>query len=188
MRRYAPFIFLLLSAALCTEAAAVNGIAIPDRRDDLKLLGAGVLRKGLVFKVYAAAIYVDEDGIDRPNLSGIAKRLDIHYFHNTPKKYMISAAEKALRDNLDTEEYERLQPVMDRLHEAYVDGRAGAVASLVHRPGKGLSYLFNDQELLAIADDRFAEAYFTIWLGERPSSRTMKKALLGRHDGDHVDG
>ena len=59
MRSYAPVTILLLSAALCADAAVVNGIDIPDQRGDLKLLGAGVLRKGFVFKVYAAALYVD---------------------------------------------------------------------------------------------------------------------------------
>jgi len=188
MRPHAHATSLLLLAALCSEAAVISEIEIPDRRGDLELVGAGVLRKGFFFRIYAGALYAAEDGMYSPDLTGKAKRLDIYYFHNTPKKYMIKAAEKALRDNLDAAELEQLQPAINRLHAAFIDGREGAVASIVHRPGMGLTYLFNEQELLAIPDDRFADAYFSIWLGERPSSRTMKKALLGLDRGNNGDG
>jgi hypothetical protein len=175
-------------ASITVEATVIGGIRIPEQRDDLELLGAGLLRKGFFFKIYAGALYVTDKSCGDLKLSETAKRMDVYYYHRTPKKYMIRAAEKALRKNLKDAQLEQLRPSIELLHDTYIDGHKGAVASLIHRPGEGLTYLFNDRELLKIPDDRFANAYFTIWLGERPSSRTMKKALLGEHSERNRDG
>ena len=188
MKRFALTLFAVLLAVLNSHSMEVGGIDIPERRDDLHLLGAGVLRKGLFFKVYAGALYIVDNADAGPDLSADPKRLDIYYYHNTPKKYMIRAAEKTLRRNLSREELTRLRPAIDRLHDAYIDGRPGTVASIVHRPGEGLVYLFNGHPLLTIEDDQFANAYFSIWLGDRPSSRSMKKALLNGHCKDNPNG
>ena len=187
MRRFLS-IYILMLAAITAEATVVGGIKIPEQRDDLELLGAGLLRKGFFFKVYTGALYVTNAGSSDLELSAMPKRLDVHYYHKTPKKYMVRAAEKALKKNLSDEDFEQLKPAIQLLHDTYIDGQKGAVASIIHRPGKGLTYLFNDRELLTIPDDRFANAYFTIWLGEQPSSRTMKRALLGEHCERNRDG
>lgn len=187
MRRSLSICILML-AAITVEATVVGGIKIPEQRDDLELLGAGLLRKGFFFKVYTGALYVPDTGSGDFRLTDVPKRLDVYYHHRTPKKYMIRAAEEALRNNLSQAELKALQPSIQLLHDTYIDGQKGAVASIIHRPGKGLTYLFNDRELLTIPDDLFAKAYFTVWLGERPSSRTMKKALLGEHYERNRDG
>jgi hypothetical protein len=187
MRRFLSISTLVL-AAIAADATVVGGIRIPQQRDDLELLGAGLLRKGLFFKVYTGALYVTDTGSGGLELAETPKRLDVYYYHKTPKKYMIRAADKALRKNLGDEEYVRLRPAIQLLHDTYIDGQKGAVASIIHRPGEGLTYMFNDRKLLTIPDDRFANAYFTIWLGDRPSSRTMKKALLGEHYERNLDG
>ena len=188
MKRFTLTLFAVLLSALNSHSMEVGGIDIPERRDDLHLLGAGVLKKGFFFSVYTGALYVADPGNAAHDLSAEPKQLDVYYYHNTPKKYMIRAAEKALRKNLSRKELEHLRPAIDRLHDAYIDGRPGAVASIVHRPGKGLVYLFNGHPMLTIEDDRFANAYFSVWLGDRPSSRSMKKALLNGNRKDNPNG
>lgn len=168
---------LLLGAA--AHGVTVGGIELLDQRDGLKLSGAGLLRKAYFFKVYVGALYLENSD----NITHGAMRLDIHYFHNTPKKHMIRAAEKTLQQNLSKAEYARLLPKIEALHDAYLDGEPGACASLIHRPGEGLLYLFDGTPIIPIPGDDFAEAYFKVWLGENPSSRTMKNALLGGMEG-----
>jgi hypothetical protein len=169
---------LLVLAASGADATSVAGIDLPARRDDLALHGAGLLRKGLFFKIYVGALYVARPEDATRILSDVPKRLDIHYFHRTPKKHMVRVAEKTLRKNLTPAEYSALAPMIKALHEAYRDGRKGGCASLVHRPGEGLTYMVDDEEVLAIEDDTFANAYLQVWLGDYPSSATMKEALL----------
>ncbi len=161
------------------QAIEVGGIDIPEQRGNMKLLGAGVLKKGFFFKVYAGALYVDESGVEQAGMDNTPKRLDIHFYHYTPKKFMIRAANETLSRNLNIRQLSTLKPHIDQLHRAYRNGEKGAMASIIHQPGKGLSYLFNEQPVVTIPCDDFANAYFTVWLGEKPSSQTMKRALLG---------
>lgn len=168
---------LLFSTA---EAEEVGGILLPESRGGLSLNGAGLLRKGFVFKIYVGALYIaDPDHADRI-LTDVPKRIDIHYFHHTPKKHMVRAAEKTLRLNLPPETYEALLPRIQQLHEAFLNGKKGAYASILHEPGRGLTYQFNGRTVITISGDDFANAYFAIWLGARPSSRTMKAAMLNK--------
>ena len=163
----------------CSHAVEVGGITIPEQHDELHLVGAGLLRKGFFFNLYTGALYAASTNGLPDNLTNIAKRLDIHYYHNTPKKLMIRTAHETLKKNLSDQERTTLSPMIEQLHEAYRNGEKGAVASLIHRPENGLTYLYNGKQLLHIDCDRFANAYFSIWLGEYPSRQSMKDALLG---------
>lgn len=159
-------------------AATVGGIDLPLRQGDFQLQGAGLLRKGLIFKIYVGALYLTEKE-DVENLLGdVPKRLDIHYFHHTPTKFMIRVAEETLRNNLSEEEYQRLLPKIEKLHNAYLNGKKSSFASIIHTPGQGLTYSFDNEPVLTIDCDDFANAYFTIWLGEKPSSQSIKQSLL----------
>jgi hypothetical protein len=169
---------LLAGLTLWTNAMEVGGIRLPTRQDDLKLQGAGLLRKGFIFKIYVGALYLQNEEHADEVLSAVPKRLDIHYFHTTPKKHMIRVAEETLQKNLTEAEYEKLLPMIGKLHDAYLNGQKGSVASLIYQPGEGLTYAFDDRPIITIADDEFANAYFKIWLGEEPSSRTIKEAML----------
>jgi len=178
MKKLTAILLWSLILILPAETREVGGIKLPDQQDELQLAGAGLLRKGFFFKVYVGALYVSDTNHLTRILSNVPKRLDIHYFHHTPKKHMINAAEETMRRNFGEVEMARLRSGLDRLHAAYHDGQRGAVASIVHRPGEGLTYLFNGQKVLTIPDDHFSNAYFSIWLGRNPSSQTMKEALL----------
>jgi hypothetical protein len=168
----------VLLIAQAAAATTVGGIELPLTQGDFHLQGAGLLRKGWFFKVYVGALYL-KDGADAGNILGhVPKRLDIHFFHYTPKKHMIRVAEKTLRKNLSEETYRRLLPHIQKLHDAYLDGKKGSCASIIYLPGEGLSYYFDNQPIITIDCDDFANAYFTIWLGEHPSSRTVKMGML----------
>ena len=169
---------LLSSVTLWSSAMEVGGIRLPTRQDDFKLQGAGLLRKGFIFKIYVGALYLQSDEHADQVLGAVPKRLDIHYFHQTPKKHMIRVAEQTLKKNLSDEEYIKLLPMIGKLHDAYLDGQKGSVASLIYKPGEGLAYAFDDRVVTTIPNDEFANAYFKIWLGEDPSSRSIKEAML----------
>ncbi|MDF7797875.1 chalcone isomerase family protein [Pontiellaceae bacterium B1224] len=169
---------LLSSLTLWAGTLEVGGIRLPTQQDDFKLQGAGLLRKGFIFKIYVGALYLqNEEHVDEV-LGAVPKRLDIHYFHHTPKKHMIRVAEETLKKNLTKEQYEKLLPMIGKLHDAYLNGQKSSVASLIYQPGEGLTYAFDDRIVITIPDDEFANAYFKIWLGEEPSSPLIKEAML----------
>lgn len=171
---------VLLLTVAGSSASTVGGIKLPLRQGNLQLQGAGLLKKGFVFKIYVGALYIQQtDHLDRI-LSDVPKRIDIHYFHHTPKKHMIRAANDTLNKNLSDSEYLKLFPKINALHDAYINGKKGSRASIIYHPGEGLTYAFDDKPVITIACDDFANAYFTVWLGEKPSSRTVKEAMLNR--------
>lgn len=176
---------IVLTAAILTAqssvATTIGGIDLPLRQGEFQLQGAGLLRKGLIFKIYVGALYVtDKDDVENI-LGDVPKRLDIHYFHHTPKKHMIRVAEKTLRKNLPEEEYQQLLPKIETLHNDYLNGKKGSFASLIYMPGEGLTYSFDNEPVVTIDCDDFANAYFSIWLGDEPSSETVKMGMLN-HD------
>jgi hypothetical protein len=170
---------LLLITACPADAMNVGGIDLPKHRDALQLQGAGLLRKGFIFKIYVGALYL-ESGDDAGSILGpVPKRIDIHYFHHTPKEQMIRVAEQTLKKNVPADDLNALRPKIDQLHDAFLNGAKGSVASIVFNPGEGLTYSFDDETVVIIPCDDFANAYFRIWLGEHPSSKSVKKAMLG---------
>lgn len=164
-----------------SQAATVGGIQLPKTRGELQLQGAGLLRKGMIFKIYVGALYVQDEKHVHDILSNVPKRIDIHYFHHTPKKYMVRAADASLKQNLSEEQYVEFLPEIEKLHNAYLNGKKDSFASLILTPGEGLTYCYDNKPVLTINCDEFANAYFAIWLGEEPSSKTIKKGMLN-HD------
>jgi len=169
---------LLVSLGSGANAMTVGGIELPTQKDGLELSGAGLLRKGFFFKIYVGALYTDKANDNARFPDSVAKRIDIHYFHHTPKKHMVRVANATLRKNLSAQEYEALLPKIEKLHNAYRDGKKGSCASILHRPGEGFAYSFDGETIVTIDCDQFAKAYFGIWLGEHPSSQTVKEAML----------
>ena len=182
MNKKATVLGLSLLVAVSSHAATIGGIALPKEHGDLELHGAGILRKGFFFNIYLGALYLQSADHASNILEDVPKRLDIHYFHNTPKKHMIRVAEKTLQKNLSDEEYKRVKADADRLHSAYLDGQKGSVASITHVPGQGLTYSVDGRHVITIQCDTFAKAYFSVWFGEKPSSETMKSRLLEKLD------
>ena len=142
------------------------------------LYGHGVLRVGLVFKGYAAALYVDAAKMNAPLKPTTAKRLEIYYYHNTPRSRMIETANETLKRNLNAEELRRLRPLIDKLHSVYRDGPKGGMAALTFVPGYGTVFEWQNEVLVHIPGDEFGPAYLDVWLGKYPSSQNIKEQLL----------
>ncbi|MBN1557834.1 MAG: chalcone isomerase family protein [Lentisphaerae bacterium] len=142
------------------------------------LQGAGFLRWGYVFKVYGAALYVRDPADADRILEDVPKRLEILYLHHTPREKMIETADATLARNLTAEELAAVRKDVERLHAAYEDRKPGDVAALTYVPGLGTELAVNGARRVLIEGSAFAAAYFGVWLGEQPSSLTVKAQLL----------
>ncbi|UCD56627.1 MAG: chalcone isomerase family protein [Candidatus Hydrogenedentota bacterium] len=146
----------------------------------LTITGVGLLRYMVFIKAYVAAFYL-EDGADVENaLSVMPKRLEIQYFHPIKAKDFAFSTDKLIAENVEPELIARLRPRIDRINELYEDVEPGDRYSLTYIPGKGTEIALNGQPKGIIEGADFASAIFSIWLGPKPLSRSLKAALLGK--------
>ncbi len=178
------FLVLLFSSTVTATsyAAEVGGVVFPEVTEvhgvRLRLHGAGVLRYRVIFKGYAAALYLPEGTPGSKALDDVPKRLEIHYFWSIPAEAFREAANEILRRNLSQSQLLALEPRIGELHRAYEPVRPGDRYALTYIPHMGTELTLNGELKQRILGADFAAAYFSIWLGEHPIDLQLKQALL----------
>ena len=171
-------IFILPSG----EAAEVNGISFDDQYATgdmvLKIRGAGLLRVMAFAKVYAGAFYLPEDCTSEMALSDVPKRLEVEYFRSIAGDDFGPATHKKISENVDAQTYERLRSRIEYHNSLYQDVRPGDRYALTYIPGKGTELALNGETKGVVEGADFAAALFSIWLGPKPISESLKKDLL----------
>lgn len=173
-------LFILSSAA---SGSVVEGVHFPGslRAGDHELALRGVsLKRYLHFvKVSVAGLYLPENVPSARVLSDTPKRLEIEYLQNIRAQDFVKLTNRLLADNLDAAELSRLQPRIDALNAAYEDIRAGDRYALTYVPGRGTELTLNGVSRGIFEGEDFAAAVFSMWLGPRPLSESVKSQLLG---------
>ena len=144
------------------------------------LKGVGLKKLWQVVKVSVAALYLGEGVSPSTVLSNVPKRLEIEYFHAISAKDFVKLTEKLLKQNVDPSAISRLQPRLDRLNALYRDVQPGYRYALTYVPEEGTTLALNGVDLGTIEGEDFAAAVFSMWLGQRPLSDSLKKELLGQ--------
>lgn len=144
------------------------------------LKGVGLKKLWQVVKVSVAALYLGEGVSPSTVLSNVPKRLEIEYFHAISAKDFVKLTEKLLKQNVDPSAISRLKPRLDRLNALYRDVQPGYRYALTYVPEKGMTLALNGVDLGTIEGEDFAAAVFSMWLGQRPLSDSLKKELLGQ--------
>ncbi|MCF7838939.1 MAG: chalcone isomerase family protein [Candidatus Marinimicrobia bacterium] len=178
----------LVAAVVCGASAACGDVTFEGVRlaaervvggERLRLYSAGLLRAGLVFRVYAAALYLPPGGtpadLDREET---AYALEIIYLRDVPARAMIDNGLEALAENLTAAELAAIQPQVDQLNALYRDVKRYDRYLLTYARGWGGELLLNGRKQGRIAGWDFARGYLSIWLGPRAASRTVRAALL----------
>jgi hypothetical protein len=65
------------------------------------------------------------------------------------------------------------------MFSAFPDVAAGDRLSGAYRPGRGVRFAFNGGRVHELADARFAQTFFGIWLSEQSSAPSLRARLLG---------
>ncbi len=178
--------FVVLTAMLFIlpriEAAEIEGVNFDDRYTiqdtSLELRGTGILRVMVFAKVYAGALYLPADCPSKLALSDVPKRLEVEYFRSFAGDEFGPATNKKISENVDPQTYKRLQPRIEYHNSLYQDVQPGDRYVLTYIPGKGTELTLNGEPKGIIEGADFAAALFSIWLGSRPISDSMKKELL----------
>lgn len=179
---------LLAVVFLC---AALSGTpAIADPRAQFKL-EAAVLGKVLplrgtsrlvwmrIVTVYDAALYLPAEVPGRDSLTDVPKRIELRYHVSIKGTKFGESAEPYLEKNVMPEALARLRPRIEQLNRLYRDVREGDRYALTYAPGKGTTLSLNNEPLGTIEGADFAAAYYTIWLGAKPISDSMRDELTG---------
>lgn len=180
-----------LAFAFSLPAAAsvdVNGYKFEDTTQvagkDLKLNGAG-MRTKLVFKVYAAGLYLPEKN---HNVAEILKeegprRVTLQMARDLSSEEFGKAFMDGLNENVDRAEKQRIVSQIGKMGELFasVDAiKKGDVLHLDWIPGVGTQCELNGKKLgNPIPDINFYNALLRIWLGDKPVDKSLKPALLG---------
>ena len=145
----------------------------------LPLRGTGRLVWMRMVTVYDAALYLPGDVVGRDVLKDVPKRLELRYHISIKGPKFGESAVPFLEKNLPREELARLKPRLEQLNGLYRDVKEGDRYALTYVPGKGTALSLNGEPLGTIEGADFAAAYFTIWLGAKPISDTMRDDLIG---------
>jgi len=181
----------LIVLALIVLCAALSGTpALADPRvqfspeitvhgQTLPLRGTGRLVWMRVVSVYDAALYLPADVPGREVLKDVPKRLELRYHISIKGEKFGESAVPFLEKNVAAEELARLKPRLEQLNRLYRDVKEGDRYALTYAPGKGTTLSLNGNPLGTIEGPDFAAAYFSIWLGAKPISDTMRDELMG---------
>jgi hypothetical protein len=155
-----------------TPEVAVHGQTLP-------LRGTGRLVWMRMVTVYDAGLYLPAGVPGKDALKDVAKRLELRYHISIKREKFGESAVPFLEKNVAAEELARLKPRLEQLNRLYRDVKEGDRYALTYVPGTGTTLTLNGNPLGTVDGADFAAAYFTIWLGAKPISDTMRDELMG---------
>lgn len=188
-----PLRVLVLLALLSTTASAaeIAGVTVPEHArvgtSDLVLNGSG-LKKKVIFKVYVAGLYLAEKRQSPADVLALggAKRLSITLLRSVTAREFVDALHAGIDANSPPEERRVFEDRLGRLAAILLtlgQGNKGDLVTFDWLPGTGIRVEMNGRVRgPTIAGDDLYRALLKVWLGERPTSAGLKRALLGRVD------
>ncbi len=181
----------LASVAAVAGAAEIAGIKLDERTrlgtSEVVLNGAG-LHKRLFFKVYVVGLYLTERARSPAGAFSSAgpKRVSITLLRDLPAHKLVDALKHGIQENSSLEEQRAVDRRVEELAAnlmALRHGKEGDVITFDWLPDAGTLVALNGEPRgSAIPGDDVYRALLRVWLGDRPTSAGLKKALLGRID------
>jgi hypothetical protein len=178
---------VVMAVVLALPAAAkdVGGVQFPDTLSvegkELKLNGAG-LRTKVVFKVYAAGLYLQNPSSSAQQVieSDQVKRVRMSMLRDLEKKTISEAIVSGFKENAG-DKLPALQERLDTFTSAIPDLKKGDELVLTYVPGKGTTIESKAGQKISVQGKDFADALFSVWLGKSPVDGSLKDGMLGKN-------
>ncbi|MDP8267309.1 MAG: chalcone isomerase family protein [Candidatus Tenebribacter davisii] len=160
----------------------IGGKELPDKmkagENELSINGAG-LRKKLVIKVYACALYLMENCKDEKKIieadEPMAVKMHFIYKAVNPSKLI-----EAWNTGFSKSDTSNIKKEIDVFNSYFTqDAVKNDIYDIVYVPEVGTSVYMNNELKGTIAGFEFKKAVFSIWLGEQTELPKLKKAMLG---------
>jgi hypothetical protein len=179
---------MLAAAAFTAQAVEVEGVkfepTVQVGGQPLQLNGAGV-RTRLMFKVYAAGLYVPQKASSAAALLAQTgpRRVAIVMLRNVDADTFVGALNDGLKANLSAEQLAGFKAQVDALNanfKAVGEAKKGDRIDFEFTPETGTRIVVNGQPRgAAIPGEGFFEAVLRIWIGDKPVDADLKRGLLG---------
>lgn len=179
---------LLAAVTALAQAVEVEGVkfdpTVQVGGQPLQLNGAGV-RTRLMFKVYAAGLYVPQKSTSAAALLGQKgpRRVAIGMLRNVDADTFVGALNDGLKANLTAEQLAGFKPQIDALNanfKAVGEAKKGDQINFEFTPEAGTRIIVNGQpQGAAIPGEAFFEAVLRIWIGDKPVDADLKRGMLG---------
>jgi hypothetical protein len=184
----------LLAAALCAAApvgaqVSVAGVKYEEgselRGSKVQLNGAGIRYK-LVFKVYAAGLYLPRKAATTEDVLALAgpKRVSLTMLREVEAAEFGKAFTLGIEDNHDQATLARLGASVQRVNQIFAQHKQlspGDTVAIDWVPGTGTVLTVKGvPQGEPLPDPEFYNALLRIWLGAKPADARLKDALLGK--------
>lgn len=180
--------FLACAFSQGASAAEVAGVKFPDTAKvggkELQLNGLGVRTK-LIFKVYAAGLYLQEKQTTVEDVlkTDGPRRMQLVMMRDVSSDEFGNAFMAGLNNNLDTKDKSKIVTQISKFGEmfALLDAlKKGDVLDLDWIPGTGTQCYLNGKRIGEVTPDLiFFNSVLKIWLGDKPADSSLKPKLLG---------
>lgn len=129
-------------------------------------------------RLYNAVLWVAGDSLS----DDTAYALQLTYQRDIAKSRLVGATLDELK-RLGEQDEARLARWQAALEQVFPDVRQGDQITGAHLPGSGARFYLNGRLTGAVADERFARAFFAIWLSPQTREPALRQALLKRAGG-----
>jgi hypothetical protein len=181
-------ICFLMGFSSVASAVDVAGMKMEDtarvNNQELKLNGAGIRYK-VIFKVYAAGLYLTEKKNKLEDILAVpgAKRISLIFLRDIESDSFGQAFMDGIRKNTELAERSKFvsqELTMGQLFASVPEIKKGDVLNVDWIPGSGTSVSVNGKKLQdGIPDPLFYNALIRIWLGKSPADAKLKLAMMG---------
>jgi len=174
-------IFTFVFSSICW-GLKIGGKVLPDNmkagENELAMNGAG-LRKKLIIKVYAGALYLIEKCNNEKKIieadEPMAVKMHFIYKAVDPAKLI-----DAWNTGFGKSDISNLQKEIETFNSYFTQAAVkNDVYDIIYIPEVGTSVYMNNEIKGTIAGLEFKKAVFSIWLGEQTELPKLKKAMLG---------
>jgi hypothetical protein len=169
-------LIILMSAPLVADPTFPETLTVNDtsyvqaNSSSIKLLG--------IIKLTSASLYLGEGYSVEDYPGDIPLALRLRYDRNFKKEQLIGSADEILNDLYTAKQLAEIERALGLINSVYLDVDKGDEYTLIYDPSMGTTLLYNGVEKVTIPGERFAEIYFSIWLGDHPKSKKLSQALL----------
>jgi chalcone isomerase-like protein len=179
------------TASAQTWTEPKSGLAFPVNKEDRTLLGGGLRVKKIVFsfKAYAVAFYVSDAAIAGPLATFRGKTTSPEFYQalqtgDFKKELVLRFLRNLSQDRIQGAMRESLEgadpTLLDQFVSYFPELKEGQEAVLRWAPGGTLETVMAGQAKPPIADRKFSERLFGLYLGPTPIQADIKAGMVAR--------
>ncbi len=173
----------LLLLGCSTSPKMIGDTTVPRtiliKNNELQLNGAGIREKYLV-EVYVGALYLSGKTSDASQIlsSESDKCITLSTLVYLSKETMQAGILNGIAKNVSDDEFESLQSDIDAFNAFFIDTEKNTMFQINFLASGETELLINQKKRGSVTGFTFQKALLSVWLGDKPPTDTIKKAML----------